>query len=236
MTGVPVVTSRKRYLAGLYASERFGSDFFILDDGFQHLELKRDLDLILLDSSHPFGNGRLLPLGPLREPVGQVKRADACILTRAGDAGSGGHKPDFMGKDFPAMRIFRADHLPHSVVFPESGEVHDPEFLKGKRVIAFAGIARPDRFRETLDRVGAEVVYFKGFRDHHPYGPDEITGLQSIREQKGAEYLITTEKDWVRLASIRNAWDRMAYLCVEFSILDGQEEIFAMIRDSAGGE
>ena len=87
LDGVPVIVANERYKAGLYAHGKFGSDFFILDDGYQHIRLARDMNIVLLDALNPFGNGHLLPWGPLREPLREIRRADACILTRAGKSG-----------------------------------------------------------------------------------------------------------------------------------------------------
>ena len=231
LSGIPVVISGKRYAAGIFAHEKFGCNFFILDDGFQHLELRRDLDLALIDAAKPFGNGHLLPRGPLREPVDQLARADACILTRCGVQGSGDKLLNFLGEGSPAIPIFYADHLPEKVVFPFLDEVHEPGILKGKRVVAFAGIARPEIFKQTLVGLGADPVYFKGFRDHYIFKQDEIQALIHMKDKLGAQYLITTEKDWVRIASVVPACHDMAYLCIEFALLSDQDDFFRMIKN-----
>jgi tetraacyldisaccharide 4'-kinase len=193
--GVPVIISKKRHLAGLHAHEKFGTNFFILDDGFQHLALKRDLDLVLLDSSSPFGNGHLLPWGPLREPATELKRADALILTRSGQNATGNDLSKDLQRRSPGKPLFRSEHAPEKVLFPNKEEVFDPEFLKGKRVLAFAGIARPEAFKETLIRLGAEVVSFKGYADHHAYKTNDMQELSSEKARLKAAYLLTTEKE-----------------------------------------
>jgi len=232
LSGIPVVVSKKRFLAGLFARERFGCDFFILDDGFQHLELNRDLDLALIDTTNPFGNGHLLPCGPLREPVEQLSRANACIVTRYSEQGSGEKVLDFLKGKFPSKPIFCSDHLPEKVIFPHSNEVHGPDFMKGKRVLAFAGIAEPDRFKQTLMGLGADIVCFRGFRDHHPFKQDEIRTLIQMKEAQGAEYIITTEKDWVRIASFAIDRTDIAYLGITFALTSGQNDFFKMIKDN----
>jgi tetraacyldisaccharide 4'-kinase len=232
LSGIPVIISRKRFLAGLFAHEKFGCDFFILDDGFQHLKLKRDLDLVLIDAANPFGNGHLLPWGPLREPFHQLARADASILTRVSSYSSGDKTLDFFKCKFPTIPIFYADHLPSSVVFPHKNEVYNPEFLKGKRTLAFAGIAQPDVFKNTLIGLGADVVYFRGFRDHYQFKRDEIQVLIQMKEKLGAQYLLTTEKDWMRIASYAPVYPDMAYLCVEFALLSDQDAFFKIVKDS----
>jgi tetraacyldisaccharide 4'-kinase len=226
--GVPVIISKDRYLAGLTAHQEFGSDFFILDDGFQHIILKRDFDLVLVDSSIPFGNGHLLPLGPLREPVSQIKRADAIILKGSGDIFAGNNKEAL----FKQKPLFVGDHIPEKIVFPLSKKSYDPGFLKGKRVMAFAGIARPEAFKNTLKRLGADVAGFRIFRDHHYFGDREIRDLKKEKGRVGAELMITTEKDWVRLKGIGADYSDLAYLTINFSLLSGRDEFFNMIDES----
>jgi len=231
LPGVPVIIAKDRYLAGLLAIDRFKSSFFILDDGYQHLRLKRDLDLLLLDAASPFGNGRLLPRGPLREPVSEIARADAVILTRAGSLAGpkevfNDHKGLF--KDKP---LFMCDHLPDKVVFPAENISLDPSFLKGKRVVAFAGIARPDFFRDTLVSLGAYIVSFRVFPDHHAFSRHDIGGLREERDKSGADLLITTEKDWVRASNMLSGNHSASYLTVRFDFLSGREEFFRMVKE-----
>jgi len=270
--GSPVIISRSRYRAGMYAHTTFGSDCFILDDGFQHLELERDLNLALIDACDPFGNGHLLPWGPLREPLHQLRRADAFILTRfsrvqsperraqsakgkeqrAEGRGPGAESnamryapcavrsPQetlaFLKERFPSTPVFCADHIPDKVIFPLSGQAHTPGFLRGKRVLAFAGIAHPEQFQESLIELGADVVQFKGFRDHYHFDGDEIREMIRMKERIGARYLLTTEKDWMRIApfaftTAAPVHNDLAYLSVRFAFLPGQEGIFGIIRN-----
>jgi tetraacyldisaccharide 4'-kinase len=231
LNGVPVLVSKDRYLAGLIAHERFGTDFFILDDGFQHLILKRDLDIVLIDASNPFGNGHLLPWGPLREPVKQLQRADAVIFSRYGSGHSGDDTEKALKERLEEKVFFMADHRPEKVVFPFKDSAYGPEFLKGKRIAAFAGIARPDSFRETLISLGADLVSFKGFKDHYLFSVDEFRGLVAEKESRGAEYLMSTEKDWVRLEGLIPEYPDMAFLGVQFAFVSGREEFFDMVKE-----
>ena len=229
LPGIPLVISKRRYLAGLFAHEKFGSDFFILDDGFQHLELNRDLNLVLIDAADPFGNGHFLPWGPLREPVSQLARADAFIFTRVSHHGH--ETPYFFLKKFRSTPVFYADHRPSDIVFPHSHEVHEPGSINGKPVLAFAGIARPELFRDTLIRLGADVVYFRGFKDHYPFGRNDIQALIQIKKRLGARYLLTTEKDWMRIASLNMMCPDMAYMAIEFVLLSDHDRFFKIITD-----
>jgi tetraacyldisaccharide 4'-kinase len=231
LPGIPVITSKDRYLAGLTAHENFGSSFFILDDGYQHLGLKRDLNLLLLDAGMPFGNGLLLPRGPLREPVSEISRADAIILTRAGSLREReeiNHDLNNLLQDKP---VFLGDHLPDRVIFPFRETGYDMSFLKGKRVAAFAGIARPDSFRDILIKLGAEILYYRSFPDHHPFSYKEIRILSREREKTGADFLITTEKDWMRIRDIMPG-DRFAcYLKIRFDLVADRAVFFRMLRE-----
>jgi tetraacyldisaccharide 4'-kinase len=232
LTGVPVIISSKRFTAGTFAHRKFGANFFILDDGFQHLGLKRDLDLVLIDAIRPFGNGHLLPWGPLREPIDQLARAGALILTRFSNQNSTQRTTYLLNEEFPEVPIFYADHKPERVVFPQLNESHKPDFLKGKRVLAFAGIARPEVFRETITKLGANIVYFKGFRDHYRFKPKEIQSLIKMRKELGAQYLLTSEKDWVRMTTFAPMCPEMAYLSVKFTLVSDQDKFFKMILRS----
>ena len=229
--GCPVVLSKERYLAGMYAHKRFGSDFFVVDDGFQHVRLERDLNLVLMDAGHPFGNGHLLPWGPLREPLDQLDRADAFILTRFRN-GCGWRSLVFLKEHYPNIPVFCADHLPDKVIFPHSDQVLSPHALKGKRVVAFAGIGNPGAFQETLVELGAKVVGFCGFRDHYAYQKGALARLVHMASQRDAQYLLTTEKDWMRIASMGAKCSEIGYLRIQFSFLPGQEGIFRMINDA----
>jgi tetraacyldisaccharide 4'-kinase len=233
--GVPVIIAKKRYDAGFVAHKKYDTNFYILDDGFQHLCLRRNVDLVLMDAARPLGNGHLLPLGPLREPVDQLRRADAFLLTRFESASSGAAPLAWLKKKFPEKPVFQSAHVPDKLVFPAAGGVYDPEMLTGKRVIAFAGIARPDTFRDTLTKLGADLVSFDGFRDHHTFKATELQDLIRKKERSKAELLVTTEKDWVRLENLIGDYPDLAYLTIKFAILDGETRFFQMIRERMRG-
>ncbi|RJR41527.1 MAG: tetraacyldisaccharide 4'-kinase [Desulfobacteraceae bacterium] len=231
LPGVPVVVSKKRYLAGLHAQRRFQSDFFLLDDGFQHTALERDLDLVLLDADSPFGNGRLLPWGPLREPVENLSRATAFLITRWEGKPVERDWEAFLGRRFPGKPLFRCAHAAGQVVFQE--ERHGPDFLQGKRIFAFAGIARPAAFRKTLLDAGADLVGFRGFRDHHRFTETEIRTLVSAKDSSRADLLITTEKDWVRLERLKALCPGLAYLSITMKVISGEEPFFDLLNSSS---
>jgi len=210
--GVPVLTGRKRRLAGQVARERFGADCLILDDALQHRSLFRDLEIVMVDAAHPFGNGFLLPRGPLREPPAALKRADMVIRTGRDDSPL---TPLPVAATLPA---FRGLHRPVCLVEALTGETLPLDRLRGMKVAAFAGIGRPDGFRRNLIELGAEVVAFRAFADHHAYAPPDIEVLSSLARQSGAERLVTTEKDGVRLADLSACLPEILLLRIRMAI------------------
>jgi tetraacyldisaccharide 4'-kinase len=193
LPGVPVLTGPERIRTGRAAVERYGADVLILDDAFQHRALFRDLEIVMLDAARPFGNGYLLPRGPLREPRKALCRAH--LLIRTGDPESDGPLPGV-----PSLPSFRGVHRPRELVEAATGRALPLAGLYGKKVCAFAGIGSPEAFRRSLAALGAEVASFRAFPDHHPYGTSDLEALRRRAGASAAERIITTEKDGIRLA------------------------------------
>lgn len=199
LKGVPVIVGRERWGAGRLAIDRFRTQVLVLDDGYQHLALKRDLNFLLLDSFSPFGNGRLFPRGELREPLGQMCRADALVLTKGG--------PDDniinSGKRFmnlPEGRpVFRVRYEPEEIIVWGEERALPPLYMKKKRVLAFSGLARPESFEKTLQGLEAEILGFEAFPDHYAYEGKDLERLREKALRVGAEAMVTTEKDMVRI-------------------------------------
>jgi tetraacyldisaccharide 4'-kinase len=187
VAGVPVLVSPDRYAAGLFAERTFGTTVTILDDGFQHVQLERDVDLLLV-SSADLGE-KVLPSGLLREPLEAARFADALLVS---------------GSDEEVADVARALDLATAFrIAPRYGELR---MLSGmaptcvaSRVFAFAGIARPQRFFDALIGLGYGVVRERTFRDHHAFTPGDVDAIQSAARDIGASLIITTEKDAVRL-------------------------------------
>ncbi|MBU6297366.1 MAG: tetraacyldisaccharide 4'-kinase [Alphaproteobacteria bacterium] len=176
----PVVVSRNRG-EGAALAEAHGADVIVMDDGHQNFTLAKDLSLIVVDAQQQFGNGFVLPAGPLREFVGQgLSRADGVVVVGDGD-------PPLAGYRGPVLRA-RMTHV-------------DVPDLKGRRVVGFAGIGRPEKFFKSLRAFGAEIVATKRFADHHVYKLSEIARLKAKARTANA-LLITTEKDYVRLPDV----------------------------------
>ena len=169
----------------------------LLDDAFQHRAVRRHVDLLLVDAGAPFGNGRILPLGPLREPVSGLRRADAVVVTR-GDGSCPAALREALERHHPDAKVFHARIAP-SRLESAAGDTLPLERLRGLRVFAFSGIARPARFEADLRALGTSVAGARRFRDHHFFGADDLAGIVAEARAAGAEALVTTAKDRVRL-------------------------------------
>jgi len=193
--GLMVVIGSDRHGAGRLALEQLSPDIFLLDDGFQHLRLHRDMNILLLDFTRPFGNDWTVPAGLLREPRPAARRADWIIHTRCDDA---------------ILNIPGLDHIPQasarhrlSNLFPlPGGEPLPFEALTGKALLAFAGIAEPDRFFNDLRKLAKGVVRTLSLPDHAPYDPGAIATIADMMRDSGADYAVTTEKDAVKLKQL----------------------------------
>jgi tetraacyldisaccharide 4'-kinase len=197
LAALPVIVGKDRYAAGMLAVERFGADAIVLDDGFQHVQLARDLDILLLDAWRPFGDGRLFPRGDLRDRPAAVARADAIVLTRWESAAAPSLLlPPLCRSDLP---LFCSQHRPLDLRVLADGHILPLTCLEGQRIVAFCGIGTPHHFRLTLQRLGAEIVAFEAFPDHHPYRRSEIEQLVMVAKEYHVDIIVTTEKDGVRL-------------------------------------
>ncbi len=196
----PVIVSRARDEGARLAVE-FGADVIVMDDGHQNFSLAKDLSFIVIDAEQQFGNGQIVPAGPMREFASQgLARADAVIVVGEGT-------PDLAGYTGPVLRA----HLTH---------VDVPE-LKGRRVVGFAGIGRPDKFFRSLRAFGADVVATKRFADHHVYKMSELARLKAKARSEGA-LLVTTEKDYVRMTPVER--EGIAVLPVR-AVIDNPETL-----------
>lgn len=200
LEGVPVVVGRDRYTAGVEAVERFSPDVILLDDGFQHLRLERDLNILLVDSTEGFGNGYLLPRGPLREPISTARRADAVLVK------GGKHPPDGVPRGLPCGEF---DYTPARAYRLGSGPGASTgtSLLSGKKVTAVSAIARPESFIKTLEGLGAAVLENITYPDHHGYTEEDVRDINARTEAAGAEAVVTTEKDAVKLRGLKGAGD-----------------------------
>lgn len=207
LPGIPVINGKQRYITGRFAIDSFASDSLILDDGFQHMGLKRDLNLVLFSAQKLLGNGRVLPGGPLREPLTALKRADAFIII-GGDMTSESNAAElnrFLKESHPEKPLYRGSYKPEQVlpgIFNGINESISLQDACKMEVYGFCGIAGPESFKESLLKNKFNLTGFQSFNDHQDYSTDMITSLISVARSSGAKALITTEKDLVKLHAI----------------------------------
>lgn len=224
LPGVIVLVDKDRVKAGRYAIEKFGVDTLILDDGFQYLRLKGRLNLLLIDKTNPFGNRHLLPRGNLREPIKHLRRASYVFLTKS----DGIPDPELeatIRKYHPKVEIIECAHKPQYLKsFNNSCDLIPIEGLKDKRLAAFSGIAVPESFERFLLNLGAVLVETERFVDHHRFTQEELDLFFAKALAAGAEFIVTTEKDAVRLPITLKSPIPLYYLRLEIEILKGDHD------------
>jgi len=217
---IPVLTGRIRYETGRYAIERFGADVLILDDGYQHLPLHRDLNILLCDETRPFGNGVVFPAGELREPLSAVKRADLICLTRCRGENNTDRVHACNRQQAP---VVKTGLRVQSVIDLSSGEELGIEAVQHQPVEAFCGIAHPLDFFHTLEQVPVQIVNQNYFPDHHVYSMEELKTIENRARETGAKLIVTTEKDAVKLKG--HAFALPVYAVrIALEILEGRDE------------
>jgi tetraacyldisaccharide 4'-kinase len=215
--GIPVIKGANRYESGMYALETLNPkpDLFILDDGYQHLKLYRDVDVLLVSALNPFDNMRLLPVGVLREPLSQIGRAHMIVVTKC-NAQRNAELEELVHNYNASAPIFYADHKP-SVISTFEGETHPLSWIEGKTVHGFCGIAEPESFEKVLQEAGAEVKGLTPYRDHHVFTEEDIADIERLAERGEARWIITTEKDIMRLRGMKLP-ENVLTLGIEFDV------------------
>ena len=242
LPGVPVVVGASRFEAGQEALRRFRLDVLLLDDGFQHQQLHRDLDLVLVDATDAFGGGRLLPRGRLREPVAALCRAQAIILTRSDQASELSGLRRYLEQIVPgAVQVLARHRAARLMRFPE-GEEYPLALLEGRRLLAVSGIANPAGFHRTLADLGAVVVGRLAFPDHHPYEPGDVSRMSQAARETEAEWIVITEKDHVRMPAMGLAPGEagrplhpVVVLGVDLELVEGAAALDALLLRHVGG-
>lgn len=230
-----VIVNSDRLAGAKKAVEQHRANVLILDDGFQHRRIRRDVNILTIDATCPFGYGRLLPAGLLREPVSSLRRAHAVVLTRC-DLAS---EEDLAAIEMrirtihPDAAIFRSVH--RSMYAKTFGnETIDMAALQTKKLFAFCGIGNPDAFLGGLTRMGLSVVASRSFDDHHAYTEADMLELTEQAAAYGAELLLSTEKDWVKAALLypRQAKVPLACMGIELDFLQPPDTITRMIDEA----
>ena len=201
-----VIADADRVAAATWAKRKFGVSVVVLDDGFQHRKARRDVDIVCIDATNPFGGGKMLPNGGLREPLHNLRRADIIVITRAN-----------LVEDISDLRFQISEMSPDAKVFTGSNKVcrivaleefpaetlgSQPNEAAGK-TFAFCGIGNPENFFEQLKQEGFELTGSKAFRDHHIYSQSDMSNIEKLAHESGANTLLTTAKDAVKLSDLK---------------------------------
>ena len=227
LPGVAVVVDRDRVKAGRYAIKRLGCDTLILDDGFQYQKLRHSVEVVLVDSTNPFGNGNLLPRGILREPAKHLKRADIVFLTKCrGDVSA---VRDEVRRYNRKAEIVECNHVPKSLRDVWSREELPLSWLEGKTTCTLSGIASPKGFENSLRHLGAKVVWCERYADHHRYDASEVLYALNRTADMGADALVTTEKDAVRFPRFETTPVKCLYLRIAIEIISGADSFRSVI-------
>ena len=224
---VVVLVDKDRVKAGRYAVEQFGCDTLLLDDGFQYWKLAgRRTDVVLVDAQQPFGNGHLLPRGTLREPPSHLARASVIFLTKVDRSSDERSRAIDLLRGRISQLNQRAEVVEcqhHPLYFEDvfTGEIHGLEVLRNRKVASLSGIAQPESFETKLVELGSQIVLARRFADHHRFSQQEVLDAINRGKKRGAELLVTTQKDAVRFPKIDRRDLPIYFMRVEIKITAG---------------
>ncbi len=226
-----VIVDKDRIRGAQYATDEQRAEIIILDDGFQHRRIKRDLNIVLLDGHNPLGNARVLPAGFLREPVSSLKRADLIVLSKAVGSNDelserANRLQDLLKKPVIATRL-----VPKYWRRIGPSELLAADQIEGRKVFAFAGIASPESFFTTVSELGAEIVDALPFADHCKYSKSQIDLISNHYVRKRAEWLVTTYKDAIKLPGILRHLP-LYYLDIGLEVAAGEELLDRLLFDA----
>lgn len=224
LPGIPIIAAKDRGRAAQTAIDRFDAQVIVLDDGFQYLRLKRDVNIVLINSQNPFGNGCLLPRGILREPLAALKRADIILLTKTGPHGRDTENLEkTISRQNPGVPVFRSFIRPVKITRVSDRKALPFNLLLNKKIACFCSIGDPGSFLKSLEETGISPMEKHIFPDHHRYGPADYTQLQNI--SKTADYLMTTEKDIAKFSPDMLQVKNLLVLEIE-EVIDNTELFF----------
>ena len=241
LPNVPVLIGAERAVTGKYAIEHFGAEVAILDDGYQHWQLIRDMDILLVDAVNVFGNGHLLPRGTLRESMSHISRADVCLITKVdqAEAGAGEYIRETVHKYNKDAKIVESIHQPRCFIplaewfIDLTGEGVSVEIISGKKIVAVSAIGNPASFEQTLRDLGAEIMESIRYPDHHEYTVKEMRDVLQQADALGAESIVITEKDAVKIPAefAKSNWNIPIFvICVEVKFQAGAKEFQDELR------
>lgn len=224
-----VIANPNRSAAGTWAMENLNAEVFVLDDGFQHLQLARDLDIVTIDATNPFGNGSLLPYGRLREPLSSLARAGCVVITRTEQVEDWVTIKRQVERVARRVPIFSSRMVTGSVRRLNEETINANE-LKNQPLGAFCGVGNPDSFFAHLRNEGYSIPSTRAFADHHDYNQGEVDRLVQAAKSLGCEAMITTEKDATKLHGFN--FELPCYVLNIRIAIDDEEELVGLIRDA----
>jgi tetraacyldisaccharide 4'-kinase len=228
---VPHLQDPDRVAAARVAVDQLGCQLILLDDGFQHRRIARDLDIVLLDALEPFGYGHVFPRGTLREPPAGLKRADAVALSRA-DMLPASEREELAAqvrRYAPQAVYLELAHAARALVCC-TGQEAPLDSLRGRPILAFCGIGNPAGFRHTLRTCGCQLVDFREFPDHHPYTPADVESLAAWAGQHEVAAVLCTHKDLVKLNLDRLGGSALWAVAIQVEILTGHQELTTLLE------
>jgi tetraacyldisaccharide 4'-kinase len=231
---VPHLQGANRVRLASRAVDELVSDVLVLDDGFQHRRLARDLDLVLIDATDPWGQGYLFPRGFLREPAVELRRASVVMLTRCNqvEASERGRLREAITRLAPNAPIVESDHRPIDLVGLD-GAVVGSDQLRLRPVMAFCGIGNPDAFRRTLNDLGANVIDWRTFPDHHRYSNNDIQELRAWTDSQTVECrMATTQKDLVKIRQTQWGGKEVWAVRIQLHIESGEKEFHQKLDEA----
>lgn len=232
LEGIPVIVGSDRISSARKAIKEYGVDTVILDDGFQQWRILKDLEIVAIDATNPFGNHCLLPRGILREPLSSLRRADLFVLTKVNLGRAGEYAKDYLSRINPPAQIFSAKHKPLGFYrIDKPGELLKPDALKTETVALFSGIGDPESFENLIKGMGLDIgVSFK-FLDHHDYVKQDLEKIIRASRGKNIFTIITTQKDAARLGSLQFTPSGLQFLYLRIGLeIEDEQRFYNRLR------
>jgi tetraacyldisaccharide 4'-kinase len=236
---VEIIVDPDRVAGAAKAISKFGSKILIMDDGFQHRRLVRDLDIVTIDATRPFGYEKIFPAGLLREPITSLRRAGAVVITRCDQISE--NELDKIKQRLrsvnPNILVAQAIHAAVNIKSRDNTET-SIEQLKGVRIYGFCGIGNPNAFFNTIETLEAVIVGSKIFNDHYKYTPASLEDIYSQARIAEADLILTTQKDWTKIKHLEPVKKdiRLAYLAIEIKFIADQDKLTCLINDTIEGK
>ncbi len=239
-----VIVNPDRVAGAAEATSKFGANVLIMDDGFQHRRLGRDLNIIAIDATMPFGYGKMLPAGLLREPTSSLKRADAVVITRCNQITETelSQIEKKLGIINPDMLIAKSIHTPTYIKLKNNEEI-GLEQIKGKTIFAFCGIGNPEAFLNTIRQLGGNLIGSKVLNDHYHYTDSCLADINKRAKYLKADLILTTQKDWTKIISDLRLQSSdfesslpIAYIGIEIKFLAGEDKLRDLIENTLAGK